>query len=120
MKQHSLAYLSKEYDRLYNEGQKILNAYNPCMANKARCLEGERCCTHCQHLGENGCKIKCLMCKLWLCHTAREINTEASKKLNALMERARELGLLRFRHTKEECFEVIKWYRRNIDARKVR
>jgi len=108
MKHHSIAYLSKQYDKLYNEGQKILDAYNPCMANKAVCLEGERCCTRCRHLGINGCKIKCLICKLWLCPTARNINPKASKKLFALMDKAKSLDLLHFRATKEECLASIK------------
>jgi hypothetical protein len=117
MIQHSLAYLSKQYDKLYSEGQKILDTYNPCMANKAICLEGERCCVHCKHLGNNGCKIKCLICKLWLCPTARKVNPKASKKLFALMDKARDLDLLYFRASKEELFAILE---RNINARKDR
>lgn len=35
-------------------------------------LDGELCCGGCRHLGAEGCTVKALACKLWLCRDVQK------------------------------------------------
>ena len=73
--------LSKQYDKLYNEFDKILKKYNPCQIRVengcTKCANEDAkeklCCDYddCKHW-YNGCTIKCLACKAYLCRPARK------------------------------------------------
>lgn len=65
----------KLYDELYNqlvEEQKKLSLCQWCKINgKMTCLRDKThvqngCCGGCNHFS-NGCKVKSLMCKMWMC-----------------------------------------------------
>ncbi len=75
----SIKELSAIYDRIYDIADKLFKRYNPCgichKDNKTECINKHYkynylCCrfwdTRCKHW-ENGCTIKCLPCKLFMC-----------------------------------------------------
>lgn len=76
--------LETEYNRLYEEADKLLREHNPCQFNEGKCIENRTvantelqsngCCgtrrNPCKHLGPGGCTVKALGCKLHLCPTA--------------------------------------------------
>ena len=69
----------KLYNLIYNKADKLLKQYNPCNIrtknNRLICNNGDMCeekgeslcCSGCEYLGENGCTIKCLECKIGMC-----------------------------------------------------
>lgn len=71
--------LSALYDRIYDIADRLFKKYNPCNIhtknNKTRCMNklykhNYLCCcmwsNECKH-SKNGCTIKCLACKLFMC-----------------------------------------------------
>ena len=71
--------LSALYDRIYDIADRLFKKYNPCNIqvkdNKTKCISRRYkcnylCCTYydgqCEHW-ENGCTVKCLACKLFVC-----------------------------------------------------
>ena len=97
--------LSRAYDRLYAEADALFKEYNPCQIRRTpegnSCLGGSHkpsasfCCNGCRYLRKNGCGVKSLSCKLWLCH-ALSVNNgvpqEFKEKLQDIRKRA--YGLL--------------------------
>lgn len=66
------------YDNLYQRAAAVIARINPCeiqiIDGKATCHASrnghendELCCGGCRHLGAQGCTVKALACKLWLC-----------------------------------------------------
>ena len=58
------------YDRLYVIGDFLLKKHNPCKIKDGGCAGPYRtsfCCDGCYYLTKNGCSVKCLWCKLWMC-----------------------------------------------------
>ncbi len=53
---------------------KIMANENPCnikvVDGQATCRGGVPCCEGCRHLGDKGCKVKSVACKLWFCEHA--------------------------------------------------
>jgi hypothetical protein len=104
--------LSKEYDRLYLKASKIINKYKPCLITNGNCVAGQPCCRGCKHLGECGCTVESLICKLYLCCEARDENPKCNTLLRGVLNEASEIGLMNkwiydnpFRASKEEHFE---------------
>jgi len=84
-------FLNEMYDALYAEVDKILKQVNPCEIQKIKhcgvkdiviCRgyasgEKELCCgafldePSCKHWSKNGCTVKSLRCKAWVCDTVR-------------------------------------------------
>jgi len=100
------------YDYLYTTGQEILDKYNPCKANGADCVAGkgkrcDHCCGGCPYLGDEGCTVKSLWCKLMLCCWARTQSPEGEEELKTLREQAAHWGLLGYRASKEDTFRHI-------------
>jgi hypothetical protein len=112
--------LEKIYDSLYDRAQAILDKYNPCDIRKDKtghvtctCTRSDSdycgrtkkqqkqlCCYGCQFLTKNGCRVRCLMCKLHLCHTI-PYSHPARKALDKLQEEAWEYtGFLQIRRSK--------------------
>lgn len=53
----------------------FLAKHNPCRIKPnpnggITCMAGNGCCQGCRHLRKEGCSVKALACKLWLCGTA--------------------------------------------------
>ena len=83
----SITELSVLYDRIYNIADRLFRKHNPCNIHFE---DGIVCCTgypdrkrgkfcqkygsflccnkQCSGFSENGCTIKCLACKLYICH----------------------------------------------------
>lgn len=77
----NIVYKMLLYDLLYFTADLLIKLRNPCkihhekvpsQPDKITCVGHEPCCTSCRYLSDNGCTIKCLGCKLWLCPTASE------------------------------------------------
>lgn len=100
------------YDELYTKGEEIFTKYNLCDVKDGECKahrlfksRSNFCCKNCQHLGQRGCKVKALYCKLWICQEL--INTlpdNVLRELGSLFNKADRLNMLRFRASKEETF----------------
>jgi hypothetical protein len=93
------------YDDLYQRASAVIARINPCeiviVNGKATCVDsrttgyrnnGELCCGGCRHLSKQGCTVKALACKLWLCITVKR--TEKGKQA---MQELRKLELEAYR-----------------------
>ncbi len=79
------------YDILFNVGDQIIDHYNPCDWRNGKCgrtrlpkTDGKSCCEGCEHLGKNGCAVKSLACKLWLCEDQSILFKECLAELKVL------------------------------------
>ena len=91
---------SEIYDKIYQEAQDILNKYNPCeivvkdgfatCRTESCCDEGQICCCGCNFHSNKGCTVKCLVCKLFLCHYI-PLDHPAKQELMLLHEKAKGL-----------------------------
>ena len=103
------------YDILFNIGQQILDHYNPCDWRNEKCgrmcsskPEAEVCCEGCKHLGKNGCTVKSLACKLWLCEGQSNLFKECTSELKVLRMVADYSGVpYGNRQSKEEDFRFL-------------
>lgn len=97
----------KLHDRLYDYANKIIKEYDPCKIENGKCARIRICCGGCKYLTKDGCSIKCLWCKLWLCDyllkkpeywplisKLRKIEKVASRK-KILIERGSKEDLMR-------------------------
>lgn len=85
--------LSTEYDRLFEEADKILKKYNPCNFKGDTCIVHckDGCCRSCNYLGPGGCKIRSLGCKLFLCGLQRYQYVKCSEALTQLRVETQEI-----------------------------
>ena len=128
--------LESEYDRIYDAANDALKRHNPCQiqrdeAGVVSCADTRRsaqnkygtpvekaqslCCGGCQHLSPQGCTVKSLSCKLWLCTTIRGgFKHEATHPvLVAEIEALRKHGItvgvpMGFRDRKEDVFARLR------------
>ena len=98
------------YSLLYAAGERILKRHNPCKVVNGKCLDGDFCCSGCRHLSSEGCTVKCLQCKLWLCWKARKANPEVSNKLRALDIIARRNDISFMRTSKKRSLRIAETY----------
>lgn len=108
----SLPVLSLRYDELYREGQQVLDKYNPCKisADGKKCTGGTPCCTGCEHLGNKGCTVSALHCKLWLCHTAAQKYPDCYQELQTILHKGHEEripGIWGMRQSKTDAFSNL-------------
>lgn len=107
------AEVSDLYDKLYDEGQAILDRINPCELKRDdngvyTCVMGKPdCCTRCKYLGPDGCTVKALGCKLGACWVHKYPDTEkwqaAAVELKVLVRAAYEGGVHLFaRQSKQD------------------
>jgi hypothetical protein len=105
-------FLSKEYDRLYNEASKLIKKYNPCKITDGKCLNGgpKCCCGGCrfEYLTSTGCSVQSLGCRLFLCGFAIETAPQIRSKMDRLREYARYLALNEVYYNKEQTLERAK------------
>jgi DUF1680 family protein len=75
----------------------FLSFYSPCKVKDGRCVSKDMnsfsCCYNnilnnntnpCEYLGEKGCTIRTLGCKLYLCPDAREVETDCAEIFDLL------------------------------------
>lgn len=105
---------SAEYNRIYDEGTRLFASHNPCQIQRdadgrVSCRESREgtpeargshnykhlCCTGCQHLGPNGCRVKAISCKLWTCRTIQTApeHRELMVSLDELKKQAQAIGV---------------------------
>lgn len=118
--------LSAIYDRIYNIADRLFKKYNPCniyiKEDKVTCIGKTDpckalCCYKCSpfcglsghHYWDNGCTVKCLGCKLFLCWPAKKKFPALSKKLYKLCSIADkyELPSDRYYFPKEKWLKQI-------------
>jgi len=86
----------RKAQKLYDEACGLMEKYHPCEGCKTFCCDG------CTHLNEHGCTTKSLVCKLFLCKTARErLPKQVCRRLDRMVVRAVRLGY-RMRQADEE------------------
>ena len=90
----SVVELSALYDRIYDIADRLLKKHNPCKIYTEDkyifCKYHETgiplrnkcylCCSSCEYCSKEGCTVKCLGCKLFLCGLA----TKERKKLEKI------------------------------------
>lgn len=106
---------SQRYDELYAKACALFKKHNPCEIRRGSCMRGRIheiksfCCGSCEHLSNTGCTVKCLWCKLWVCHDID--NAELIEGLQAIENEAGEWGMLGYRSTKKEmmrrCYGIV-------------
>jgi len=129
--------VSQEYDRLYDEGKRLIEEVNPCNFVKTAdgfvlCRGGVPCCGNyeidyrwgtrheyrpsgpsehaCRHLGPQGCTAKALSCKLYLCTDMKKAFPKLEAKLANLRTQMREIGVTGIRMSKREhLLEIKRW-----------
>ena len=107
--------ISTLYDDLYEEADFIIKRNNPCQIKDGKCFAGQPCCTNCAHLKNNGCTVKSLACKLWLCYKLREhLKTKGKAHMVGMLDGihaiAVKLDFNVFRGTKNEnlrCHKMV-------------
>ena len=104
------------YDVLIALGQQTLDNYNPCDWRNGKCRrmrsseDDEGCCVGCQHLGDEGCTVESLGCKLWLCEGQRDLFKECDIELKVLRQIADYCGIpYEIKRSKEADFTLEKF-----------
>lgn len=100
---------NKLYNQLYEEMEGYLEEYNPCQHTEDGCVghpnRKSRCCSGCKHLGRNGCKVKSLACKLWVCSDMiKNLPPDILTRIYEMNKKADDEGILKYRDSKKECF----------------
>jgi len=101
--------LSALYDKLYEDAEIVLARYDPCKIEDGKCLAGKPCCYErgrkCENLSKkDGCAVKSLACKLFLCDKAKKAFPGCAAALSELSEEASENRFLAHRASKEDIF----------------
>lgn len=87
------------YDMMYAMADTLIKAENPCkihtdLKRGVLCARDEPpCCGGCEYLNSNGCTVKCLRCKLFLCGP----NTALHYKLSMMRNIGWKFDLLAMR-----------------------
>lgn len=113
---------SKHYSEIYVKAQEIIDRHTPCKITKhgngeVSCLSykepGHICCIGCEYLGLNGCRVKCLGCKMNLCSYIKfHTKSPATKELDTLRAKILYPGyLLRIRTNKEDAMRTVRRYK---------
>ena len=103
------------YDILLAIGQQTLDYYNPCDWRSGKCRrmrlseDDGGCCVGCEHLGAEGCSVKSLGCRLWLCEGQRDLFRECEIELKVLRQVADSCSIpYEVRRSREEDFTLNK------------
>ena len=106
--------LSILYDALYDYGVELfmVEYNNPCTLGSGTCPhpEYDYCCgTSCSRVGKNGCKVKCLGCKLWLCHHLKEKLPDLNAKLSVARTLASFFWIGYVQNPKKDTIHTAFW-----------
>jgi len=96
--------LSAIYDLLCQRAEMAIEKYDPCHIREGRCRRDEFCCDGCRHLGQAGCTVKALACRVWLCIEAENDprNAQCKRILREIAAVADQLKINGYRCSKEE------------------
>ena len=93
----------KLYKVLCNEADELLKEYDPCKIKDGICARGMSCCIGCKYLGDKGCTVSSLVCKLWLCDKVlQDVNKNIIPKLENIFKRADRYDLIMFRANEDD------------------
>ena len=116
------------YDSLYESATELHNSYNLCNIRTDGGNSGTLvtchycpyfCCEGCRHMGPQGCRVKSLSCKLWLCEKALVKAPDAVKRtLGEMIETARASDLLHVRASRKDVERVLKGEPRKVEPPK--
>jgi len=97
------------YDILYDIADGLFREYNPCKIENGKCVRGRDggCCEGCEYLKENGCSVKALFCKLWLCEPMLNKYPQLRKKLVYLSRIAEKHNLLLLRGSRSDVEKFL-------------
>lgn len=105
--------LRKLYGLLYHLADRLIQQHNPCRHDENGVCKEDRdlgdgckngCCSGCRHLSPNGCTVKALSCKIWLCRHVADQNLELSRKLDMLRRIAYKHELF---HVRASCKSTL-------------
>lgn len=117
------------YDRLYDIADRMFKRYNPCQhdlkilkkgsngKNYLKCAYYKKthsdfrynCCEYCKHMGNKGCRVKSLGCKLWTCGEIWKNYPHLTMRMNYLRSMAVKYGIpLCIRGTKKESINYLR------------
>lgn len=106
---------SEVYDQLYDLAARILVRMDACstcpIGTSCKANTRSWCCGGCKHLGPQGCTVKSLSCKLWLCtkeHGRQDLELHHNylrDRLYKLTTIARYYNLYVLRGSKEQALE---------------
>ncbi|HOF42321.1 MAG TPA: hypothetical protein PLF30_02480 [Candidatus Moranbacteria bacterium] len=102
MDESKTRFKSELYDALYETADSILKKYDPCKFKSGTCKTRGNCCEGCKYLSKNGCTVKALSCKLWLCDDVRRSCPECAAALDSLCSVSQKFNLYGFRMRKED------------------
>lgn len=119
----SIKELSALYDRIYDIADRLFKKHNPCKIyiedKHIFCKYHQKgiplangyylCCSSCIHCSKNGCSVKCLACKLHMCHCDTNLYVFA-KRLDRLIKIAcnYRLPVWGYYTSKEQWLKQIK------------
>ena len=101
------------YDQLYDEADKLFKKYNYCDIKDNTCYQARRCgcisfcCKRCEYLSDNGCTVKSLTCKLWICG-GKKMPSEFWQTRMRLYSVANSYKFLIYRGSKEDSLNNAK------------
>lgn len=98
------------YDLLCGLLDCYFTAFDPCRIHigKDGCFtcEGKTvCCGDCKYLGPDGCTIKCLGCKLYICYALQKKQPKLKTFLDPITALAKKHNLIKMWTPKEELFK---------------
>ena len=114
------------YDFMYVMGDRLIKKYNPCKiqtprSGPATCLgDNGPCCNNCDYLGNTGCTVMCLGCKLGLCRMATDAYPELVDKLQRIKRIKYYDNTNSIRISRSSTYTRFKMTRRNIKKAKER
>ena len=93
----------ERYRELFATASEIINRINPCeiivVDGRASCVgtrngserSHQLCCEGCRNLGNSGCTVEALWCRMWLCHDVMQTakGKKAAKELDKIERAAR-------------------------------
>ena len=95
--------LSAEYNRIYDEANRIFKKYNPCQFKDGMCASNRHnlkkgydgqingCCYVCDNIGRNGCRAKALGCKLYTCRMIKDTHKQCAAEIMQLRIATRKI-----------------------------
>jgi hypothetical protein len=107
------------YDMMFAMGDTLIKVYNPCKISVhptegVVCYRGHPCCGGCEHLDSNGCMVKCLRCKLYLCFWYE--NSRLMQNLYMIKTVAGGLDLLSMRTSRDYIRKRLIEYKKYCES----
>ena len=108
----NIIYRSFIYDFLYLLADTSIKRADPCNIHATDtgeivCMRGRPCCNSCRYLRDNGCTIRCLRCKLYICGGVGE-HDRLRDLLCTARKIAYEYDICYIRTTKAEVINRLK------------